>query len=109
MLAHAQIVVRTPDHYVSWTLRCAPDRGRAPPGDALQFVEHAVAFLLVQPRERLGEESIVGHVTQPPDQCCICKFINSDDGIRLSFRFVMIQNDPTTTRNTMSRPNARAS
>src|SRR6476661_5465981 len=55
----------------------------------------------------------VGHCTKLrftcPGQCCICKFIRSCDGIKLSFRFVMIQSDPTTTRKTMSMPNASAS
>ena len=42
-------------------------------------------------------------------QCCICKFISSAGHIMLSFRLVMIQSDPTTTRNTMRMPNASAS
>jgi hypothetical protein len=40
-------------------------------------------------------------------QCCI-RFIDSADIIMLVFRSVMIQSDPTTTRNTMSTPNASA-
>src|SRR3954447_21710368 len=43
MLAHAQIVVRAPDHHVLWALRRLPDREGAPSGDALQLGEHAVA------------------------------------------------------------------
>jgi hypothetical protein len=43
-------------------------------------------------------------------QCCIiCMFITSDDGIRLSFRFVMITSEPPTTRSTTRMPKASAS
>ena len=42
-------------------------------------------------------------------QCFIGKFISSGGGIMLSFRFVMIQSEPTTTKNTMRMPNASAS
>ena len=45
----------------------------------------------------------------PSGQGCVCMFISSVGGIMLSFRFVMIQSDPATTRVTMSTPNASAS
>src|SRR3984893_1920248 len=41
-------------------------------------------------------------------QCCICRFISSAAGIILSFRSAMIKSDPTTTRATISTPNASA-
>jgi hypothetical protein len=41
-------------------------------------------------------------------QCCVCRFISSAAGILLSFRSDMIRSDPTTTRATISTPNASA-
>src|ERR1700730_7204593 len=41
-------------------------------------------------------------------QCWICRFISSAAGIILSFRSAMIKSDPTTTRATISTPNASA-
>lgn len=78
--------------------------------------DHISAWLVVACNffgECCAQIKRVGHCTNlcftSPGQCCICKFIRSCDGIKLSFRFVMIQSDPTTTRKTMSMPNASAS
>jgi hypothetical protein len=42
-------------------------------------------------------------------QCCICKFISSGGIVMLSFRSVMIQSEPATTRITIRMPNPSAS
>ena len=55
VLAHAEIVVRAPDHDVLRPVRRMPDRMRKAPGDAFEIGENAVAALAVQPVQRAGE------------------------------------------------------
>ncbi len=55
VLAHAQIVVRAPDHDVLRPLRRMPHRMRKPPGDALEIGKYPIAPLVMQPRQRVGE------------------------------------------------------
>ena len=55
VLAHAEIVVRAPDHDVLRPVRRMPHRMRKAPGDAFEVGKHAVAPLAMQPVERAGE------------------------------------------------------
>jgi hypothetical protein len=43
-----------------------------------------------------------------PDQCCICKFIGSPEGIMFAVMSLMIHSEPATTRKTIRTPNASA-
>src|SRR5208282_1102171 len=61
MLAHAEIVVRAPDHDVLRTIRCMPDRVREAAGDALEIGKDAIAPLGVQPRQGTGKIITVIH------------------------------------------------
>src|SRR3954452_6661097 len=56
VLAHAEIIVRAPDHDVALTLRRVPERMREPAGNALEIGEHAVA--------PLGVETIKGGIEE---------------------------------------------
>src|SRR5215467_13232252 len=59
MLAHAEIVVRAPDHDTFRPLRRMPNRMRKTSGNALQIGEYAVAPFGPQPRQRPGEIAVI--------------------------------------------------
>ena len=61
VLAHAEIVVRTPDHDVARAVRRVPQRVRKPARDAFQIGENPVAVLVVQPPEGGTEELAIVH------------------------------------------------
>ena len=61
MLAHAEIVVRAPDHDILRPLRRMPDRMRKTAGDPLEIGKHPVAPLVMQPGERVGKIGTVIH------------------------------------------------
>jgi hypothetical protein len=52
---------------------------------------------------------VPGAIIAEAAQCCICKLINSAEGIMSASGFVVIQSDPAVTRVTMSMPKANAS
>ena len=61
MLAHAEIVVRAPDHDVARALRRVPDRVRKPAGDPLEIGKHPITPLAPQPAKRVGKKGAVIH------------------------------------------------
>src|SRR5713226_2988707 len=61
VLAHAEIVVRAPDHDVALALRRVPDRMREPARDPLEVGENPVAPLITQAVEGGREELAVIH------------------------------------------------
>src|SRR5215469_3576761 len=61
VLAHAEVVVRAPDHYRARAIRGMPDRVRETPGDALEIGEYAIALLRAKARECCGKEMIIDH------------------------------------------------
>ncbi len=61
ILAHAEIVVRAPDHDVLRSVGRMPYRVRKASGDTLEIGEHPVAPLAVQARQRIGEKAAVIH------------------------------------------------
>src|SRR6266436_272530 len=61
VLAHAEIVVGTPDHDIARPLRGMPRRMREPAGDALEVGENPVAPLLMQAVKGDTEELAVIH------------------------------------------------
>ena len=61
MLAHAEIVVGTPDHDIARALRRVPERMREPAGDPFEVGENAVAPLVMQAVEGGTEEFAVIH------------------------------------------------
>ena len=61
VLAHAEIIVRTPDHDVARAVRRVPQRVRKPARDAFQIGENPVAVLVVQPPEGGTEELAIVH------------------------------------------------
>ena len=78
------------------------ERVRQAPPRACRVASHASSACSV----------IIGACDDPDAdslQCCICISISSAGGIMLSFRSAMIHSEPTTTRITMSTPNASAS
>src|SRR5262249_54201296 len=74
VLAHAEIVVRAPDHDRTRPLRRMPGCVREPAGDALEIGEDAIAALLAQARQRIGKETIVRHAAEPPSARAGAKF-----------------------------------
>src|SRR5206468_3205150 len=65
MLSHAQVVVGAPDDHLPWPLRRVPDRVREARGDAFEIREDAVATLVTQPGDRVGNESLIDHDLSP--------------------------------------------
>src|SRR5216683_2946312 len=65
MLSHAQVVVGAPDDHLPWPLRRVPDRVREAHGDSFEIREDAVATLVPQPGDRVGEEILIGHDLSP--------------------------------------------
>ena len=65
VLAHAEIVVRAPDHDVTRPLRRVPERMREAPGDTLEVGKDAVATLGVQPSQGIGEKRVIIHRVFP--------------------------------------------
>src|SRR6202000_967783 len=61
MLAHAEIVVGTPDHDVARPLRGMPHRMREPAGDPLEIGENPVAPFIMQTAEGGTEKLTVIH------------------------------------------------
>ena len=61
MLAHAEVVVRAPDHDIARPLRRMPHRMREAAGEALEIGESAIAPLGVQPVERAGKKGPIIH------------------------------------------------
>src|SRR5262249_20770914 len=70
VLAHAEIVVRAPDHDRARAVRGMPGRVGKTPGDALEVGKHAVAPFLVQAGKRSRKEMIVGHGAKSPSGFC---------------------------------------
>src|SRR5262245_17554364 len=61
ILAHAKVIVRTPDHDWMRAIRGMPCCVREPPGDTLEIGKDAVAPLVVQAGKRDGKEMIIDH------------------------------------------------
>jgi hypothetical protein len=66
VLAHAQVIVRAPDHHVALAVRRMPDSVRKASGDPLEVGEHAVTPLVMQTRQRFGEVAVVIHHSETP-------------------------------------------
>src|SRR5262249_49939582 len=65
MLPHAEVVVAAPHHDLARPVRRTPDRVGEASGDALQLDEHAVAPLVMQSIESVGEALAIGHEGPP--------------------------------------------
>ena len=77
MLAHAEIVVRAPDHDILRPVRRMPDRMRKAASDPLEVGKDPVASLAPQPGKGVGKISIVIHevpATAPPKNSAIRPF-----------------------------------
>ena len=66
VLAHAQVVIRAPDHDRARPLWRMPGRMRKSPRDALEIGKHTVAPFLLQARKRGEKEMIIGHSAKSP-------------------------------------------
>src|SRR5215469_3576002 len=64
VLAHAEIIVRAPDHDLLRSIRRMPDGVGKTPGDALEVGKHAVAPFLVQAGKCGEKEMIIGHMAK---------------------------------------------
>ena len=83
MLAHAEVVVRAPDHDGAGADRGMPYCVREAPSDPLEIGKHAVAPFLVQAGKRGGKEMIIGHSAKSPSGLCS----TIGDSVRRSGRF----------------------
>src|SRR5262249_42038058 len=70
MLAHAEIIVGTPNHDLLRPIRRMPDGMREAAGDALEIGEHAIAPFLVHAGKRGGKEMIIGHMAKSSSGLC---------------------------------------
>jgi hypothetical protein len=61
VLAHAEVVVRAPDHDVARTVRRMPFGARKAAGEALEVGENPIAALVLQLRQRIREKSLIIH------------------------------------------------
>src|SRR4029077_18261418 len=61
MLAHAEIVVRAPDHNILRPLRRMPNSVWEAAGDPLQLGKHPVAAFVMQLPKRIGKICVVIH------------------------------------------------
>src|SRR5262249_25626908 len=66
VLAHAEVIVRAPDHDRARAVWGMPSRMGKAPGDALEIGKHAVAPFLVQAGKRGRKEMIIGHGAKSP-------------------------------------------
>src|SRR5580704_5512468 len=62
VLAHAEIVIRAPDHDVSGPLRRMPHRMRKASGDPFEVGEDPIAPLAAQAGQRAGEKAVIINV-----------------------------------------------
>ncbi len=65
VLAHAEIIVRAPDHDVARTRRAVPDGTGKTSRQPFKIGKHPVAAFVVQPFQRLIEETLVIHSSGP--------------------------------------------
>src|ERR1700758_2342589 len=70
VLAHAKVIVRTPDHDRARAVRGMPYCMRETPRNALEIGKHAIAPFGVQLGKRGGKEMIVGHRAKSPSGLC---------------------------------------
>src|SRR5262249_20334299 len=68
VLAHAEVIIRTPYDDVARALWRMPDRARETAGEPLEIGEHPEAALITQPGQRIGEEIVVVHQRPIPTQ-----------------------------------------
>src|SRR5262249_4899117 len=89
VLAHADVVVRAPDHDRARAVRGMPGRVGKTPGDALEIGKHAVAPFLLQAGKPSGNETIIGH------------------GAKFSVRLMLNDWEPVSLRAPRSAPSSQ--
>src|SRR6185295_8109890 len=61
VLAHAEIIIRAPDHYLSWTSLGMPDSVRVAASYPFEFNEHSITIFAAESSQRVREVAIVVH------------------------------------------------
>src|SRR5262245_33167472 len=59
VLAHAEVIIRAPDHYLARTFLRMPDGVRVAASYALEFNEHPITTFAAEPSQRVREVAIL--------------------------------------------------
>src|SRR4029077_18252131 len=102
VLAHAEVVVRAPDHDRARAVRRTPGRVGKTPGDALEIGKHAIAPLLLYAGKGGRKEMIIGHGAKP--SFGLCSMIGDFDTRRIQRVSTPMRSAPSSVVPAEGRP-----